>query len=394
MKRGARRFAIACAAGLTIGTIGGANISDVLAGEFLAGDGPHPAHAIPLSIPTQDSTPHQRAIRAPLTATYNADHSLDVLFFDDPRSAPRDPEDTEDTGITATDMVELERRVGEMPVATGLPWNQTKGEQVVELARRYIGFPYVLGANGPYAYDCSSFTRHVFASFGVSLPRYSGDQVRAGTRIPASEAKPGDLMWWPGHVAIYTGNGNHIAARNPSAGIQEGPNYGSPVYVRVLPHEPGSDKPADPTRQVSPSPSPSASAASSPSPSPSPSANPSPDPPSPSPGPTTTPPSPSPSPSLTTPVPGELVELEAFDIALADGHQLRVGLTVRLNATATEGSTATIREGLVEIFSGRKLTEITTEETRADLEEQLLAHLNELLDGRVLDVQYTEFVAH
>lgn len=88
------------------------------------------------------------------------------------------------------------------------------------------------------------------------------------------------------------------------------------------------------------------------------------------------------------------MELEAFDIALADGHQLRVGLTVRLNATATEGSTATIREGLVEIFSGRKLTEITTEETRADLEEQLLAHLNELLDGRVLDVQYTEFVAH
>ncbi len=104
---------------------------------------------------------------------------------------------------------------------------------VVGIARQYIGAPYVWGAAGPTAFDCSGFTSFVFAQIGISLPRIDSAQLAAGVQVSAAEAQPGDLVWWPGHIGIYTGNGNHIAARNPADGVAEGPVYGDPVYVRV-----------------------------------------------------------------------------------------------------------------------------------------------------------------
>lgn len=107
------------------------------------------------------------------------------------------------------------------------------GNKIVAIARQYSGTRYVHGGRTPAGWDCSGFTSYVYAQVGISLPASSRGQAGVGHRIPASEARPGDLLYWPGHVGIYTGNGMHIAARNPKAGTYEGPIYGHPVYIRV-----------------------------------------------------------------------------------------------------------------------------------------------------------------
>ncbi len=112
------------------------------------------------------------------------------------------------------------------------------GSAAVSIGRQYIGVPYVWGGGTPAGFDCSGFTSYVYAQLGVSLPRSSGAQRNAGRQVSASEARPGDMVWWPGHIGIYSGNGNHIAARNPSKPLTEGPishvGRGAPVYIRVI----------------------------------------------------------------------------------------------------------------------------------------------------------------
>lgn len=98
---------------------------------------------------------------------------------------------------------------------------------VVGIARQYVGTPYVFGGASPSGFDCSGFTQYVFRQIGVNLPRSSAAQRNAGTIVSASEAQPGDLVWWPGHIGIYTGNGNHIAARNPGTALHETRNPAS-----------------------------------------------------------------------------------------------------------------------------------------------------------------------
>lgn len=114
------------------------------------------------------------------------------------------------------------------PQASGL------GSTVVAIARQYAGAPYRWGGTTPAGWDCIGFARYVYAQVGVSLPGSSYGARSAGYPVPASQARPGDLMWWPGHVGIYTGNGMHIAAWNPSMGTQELPVWGNPIYLRVL----------------------------------------------------------------------------------------------------------------------------------------------------------------
>ncbi|WP_255411513.1 C40 family peptidase [Georgenia sp. SYP-B2076] len=106
--------------------------------------------------------------------------------------------------------------------------------QIVNIARKYVGTPYVYGGTTPAGFDCSGFTAYVFAQAGINLPRTSSAQRAAGTVVSAAQARPGDLVWGPGHVGIYTGNGNHIAARSPGTGLHESPIYlKNPVFIRV-----------------------------------------------------------------------------------------------------------------------------------------------------------------
>lgn len=96
-----------------------------------------------------------------------------------------------------------------------------KGKEVAVFACGFVGNPYVAGGtsltNGA---DCSGFTQSVYKSFGYSLPRSSTSQRSAGREVSYADAEPGDIICYPGHVAIYIGNGKIVHASSAKTGIK------------------------------------------------------------------------------------------------------------------------------------------------------------------------------
>ncbi|MGW2566659.1 NlpC/P60 family protein [Streptomyces sp. NPDC001537] len=89
-----------------------------------------------------------------------------------------------------------------------------------------LGSPYVWGATGPDAFDCSGLVQAAYRSAGISLPRTTYAQIDAGRRVSRSELAPGDLVFFYSgisHVGIYVGNGMMIHAPNPSAPVRIAP---------------------------------------------------------------------------------------------------------------------------------------------------------------------------
>lgn len=81
--------------------------------------------------------------------------------------------------------------------------------KVIEVAKHWIGVPYVWGGETPQGWDCSGFTMGVYrTALGIVLPHYSGAQATKGKEVSLAEAKPGDLMVSPRHVMIYLGKGD------------------------------------------------------------------------------------------------------------------------------------------------------------------------------------------
>ncbi|NUP30388.1 MAG: hypothetical protein HOV66_18725 [Streptomycetaceae bacterium] len=93
----------------------------------------------------------------------------------------------------------------------------------VQAAYAQLGKPYVWGATGPGSFDCSGLTQFVWKAAGVTLPRTTYQQVKAGPTIPKSELQPGDLVFFYSdlhHVGIYIGNGKMIHAPKPGANVE------------------------------------------------------------------------------------------------------------------------------------------------------------------------------
>ena len=124
-------------------------------------------------------------------------------------------------GTTAAETAALTGAQAAGAVQTG---GAATGNDVVAVAKKYIGVPYVWGGTNPATgMDCSGFTQRVFKDLGVELPRVVSDQMRQGTPVASlAEAKPGDLLvsFGGNHISIYLGNGKAIDAPVPGKTIQ------------------------------------------------------------------------------------------------------------------------------------------------------------------------------
>ena len=90
-----------------------------------------------------------------------------------------------------------------------------KQAKIVRFARHFLGIRYSYGGTSPRSgFDCSGFTRFVYAHFGITLPHYSGAQFDLGRRVSRAGLRPGDLLFFDGlgHVGMYIGGDRFIHA--------------------------------------------------------------------------------------------------------------------------------------------------------------------------------------
>lgn len=92
---------------------------------------------------------------------------------------------------------------------------------IVNKAFEFLGKPYVYGAAGPKAFDCSGFTMYVYSAYGISLPHYTVSQSQKGLAVSKSNLEAGDLVFFNtegfiSHVGIYIGGGQFIHASSGS----------------------------------------------------------------------------------------------------------------------------------------------------------------------------------
>ena len=114
----------------------------------------------------------------------------------------------------------------------------SKGEEVVEYAKQYLGCPYVYGGSGSSSFDCSGFTMYVYKNFGYSLSHSAIAQSKVGTYVEKENLQPGDLVFfleWDtmdeiGHCGIYIGDGDFIHASSGSGYCVKISNLNSGSY--------------------------------------------------------------------------------------------------------------------------------------------------------------------
>ncbi|RNE49508.1 C40 family peptidase [Corynebacterium alimapuense] len=129
-------------------------------------------------------------------------------------------------GPVATDVTSI------APMAS----STSTGQAIVDAARAKIGSPYVYGAAGPSAFDCSGLTSWVYQQAGKTIPRTSQAQASQGQQVSLDQLQAGDIIAYYGgasHVGIYTGNGTIIDALNSGVPVAERALDYMPIHSAV-----------------------------------------------------------------------------------------------------------------------------------------------------------------
>ncbi len=150
----------------------------------------------------------------------------------------------EDEGYVSTEFIKLSEQLDKAVTMKELRYGQGVSDvrvSLVNYSKQFLGNPYVWGGTSlTKGCDCSGYVMQIFKKYGYSLPRTSRQQATCGTKISASQARPGDLFFYSkagriNHVAIYIGNGQVINASNPKSGIKiNNAYYRTPAAVRRI----------------------------------------------------------------------------------------------------------------------------------------------------------------
>lgn len=119
--------------------------------------------------------------------------------------------------------------------------NGSLQSQIVTFAKKYLGYPYVLGGRGPNTFDCSGLVYYVYKNFGYTVNRTATTQLQDGVAVKKADLQPGDLVFFNSagtgasratHVGIYIGGGKFLHASSPKVGVVISDLY-SNYYKRV-----------------------------------------------------------------------------------------------------------------------------------------------------------------
>lgn len=154
-------------------------------------------------------------------------------------SAVNSTESSSDDGSSSSESSSessLESSEGSSSSSSGGGGGSAKGQEIANFACQFIGNPYVPGGTSlTEGADCSGFTSAVYQNFGISLPRSSSAQAAYGREVSYSEAAPGDIIYYGGHVGIYIGNGQIVHASTQATGIKiSNALYRSIITVRRI----------------------------------------------------------------------------------------------------------------------------------------------------------------
>lgn len=93
----------------------------------------------------------------------------------------------------------------------------------MRFAAAQVGKRYCWGGVGPACFDCSGLVQRAWRSAGVAVPRTADRIASALAEVPLAEVRAGDILWWPGHVGIYAGNGWMVDALDTPHGVVRRP---------------------------------------------------------------------------------------------------------------------------------------------------------------------------
>ena len=217
---GRRGAVLAASSGLVVSLgVGAADAAPVIDLPGSAADGGSSEAAPTSAAPTPAAPAADEAAPAPLTVPADVEvvavgAVAGQVVAPPPPPPPPAPPATTRASRSADRAADRADETTQAPAPSGTL--SASRENVMAVAARYVGVPYVYGGTSPSGFDCSGYLQYVYAQVGVSVPRTSSAIAASGTKISRDQAQPGDVVYMPGHIGIYAGGNMMYDA--PSSG--------------------------------------------------------------------------------------------------------------------------------------------------------------------------------